>query len=318
MPAKWEPGSEHLELRDEFRSGTLVLRRYYDSREPPERRQGWQLNRQTPEGEKLVLRGEGHDMEAIKDVLHRETQEHEPHEKDVREAKSISDTRPRKDVRSLSKSANGKPHFVAGRVVDYNAETDYAVFSVRYRSTSKHAVGNYLEHHPGMLAYYSPFPERPKLGALIEVPRGFQPVIDRAINELELTREEGRTFIVARYTGKLLDPPTEVTFLERRQISRGEERIAIRPGSSPSSKATKSRSLYLVIERDPNRPRAGKVVGCYNAMPPARVKARELEAQLVQKQEPSQSPRSKPEWWKREAKALRERRGQQRTPPNEP
>src|SRR4051794_38600437 len=102
MPAEWKPGSEHLELRDEVRSETLILRRYYDLREPPEKRAAWQLNRLTAEGEKQVLRGAGHDLQAIKDALHRVSQKQEPHERVVPKTTSISEKNPDRDTRPQS------------------------------------------------------------------------------------------------------------------------------------------------------------------------------------------------------------------------
>jgi hypothetical protein len=331
MPAKWESGSEHLELRDEFRSGELILRRYYDFGEPPGRREGWQVNHLAPEGEKQVLRGAGHDLRAIWDVLRRVNQEPEPREREVREVTSLGETSPYRDVPSRGKvqpKPDGERYFAAGRVVDY-VETGYAVFRAQYITKSENAVKEYARRHPGMVAYRSPFSERPKLGTLIQVPRGRQKAIDRRFAEIELKREANRTFIVARYLGDPSDNPPEVWFNDGKSIKRGEERIACPLDGRSYPDLRSHPALYLVLEQTPYLPNIGLVVARYDAKPPAQAKARELEAQLVREQEANrpasdhgdrpQPPRSEPEWWRREGRALRERKeAQQRMPPNNP
>ena len=65
MAASQEQKTEEVQLRDELRAGSHVLRRYWDRDEPPwgPVADRWEFSRVAADGsEELVMQGEGHDL----------------------------------------------------------------------------------------------------------------------------------------------------------------------------------------------------------------------------------------------------------------
>jgi hypothetical protein len=214
--------------------------------------------------------------------------------------------------------------YIAGRIVDYDEQSGVAVFRVEKTSRSKDVLKAHAQQHRGLFVYWRSFAERPKLGTLINVARYEQPAINRGAAAIELQREEGRTFIVARYGGDPSKLPQGVWFSDGKGIKRrGEERTAHPLESREDRKVRSSSPIYLVIERT-EIPHLGHVVGSFDSKSQARERASELQARLVQKQkagrpepsrdDPSQGPRSNHEWWRSEGLALRERQQQDHEP----
>src|SRR3954462_1441737 len=118
MPSPYEPHDDRFEVRDEIDTDKFVLRRYIDRMEPPGRREAWQVNERTPAGEKLVVRGAGHDREAIADVLRRLLQGPEPREGE-RRGETPGPRRPARPRDGSGPGRDGQSCFAAGRVVEY-------------------------------------------------------------------------------------------------------------------------------------------------------------------------------------------------------